>query len=60
MNYESNIKGNLARRYKIKHFLAFTEQAKEAVWQGLSVIFFTLVISYFMSHWVLWLVGFYN
>ena len=58
--YESRIKSELAWKYRIKHFLAWTERGRECLWSLGLFILGTAMIAYFGSHFLLWLTGYYD
>lgn len=58
--FSSHLRSQLARKYRLQHFLAFTDRSKEALWSFTAFLLFTAVISYFTAHFLLFITGYYN
>ena len=58
--YESRIKSELCRKYRTKHFLAWTERGRECLWSLGLFILGTAMIAYFGSHFLVFITGGYE
>lgn len=59
-NYVSRIRKDLQWRYRKQHFFAFTRRSKEALYLLFTILFVIAVGSYFFTHFMLYVTGYYS